>query len=90
MTIKIVINQCYGGFGLSNAAKAWLKERGFDADLIYPVPRDLPLLVECVETLGSEAASSSCAELKVCEFTVSWNIKNYDGIESISGYLEEE
>jgi len=26
---KVVINRCYGGFGLSKAALKWLKKRGF-------------------------------------------------------------
>ena len=47
--------------------------------------RDHKLLVECIETLGSEASSGSSAELEVIEIpdNVDWEIHEYDGLESI-------
>ena len=84
--MKIVINRCHGGYGLSWAAKDWLKERlGPEIDL-EDIARNDPVLVECVETLGREAASDNCAELKIVQIPddVEWEIGEYDGIEWVS------
>jgi hypothetical protein len=126
--MKVVINKCYGGFGLSAEAKGWLVERGVlnavteytvpwgyshifgpqegqivDADWrgaegeepsVYSgyeyageeedIPRHHPLLVECVETFGSEAASDRYARLAVAEISgTSYWIQEYDGIETL-------
>lgn len=83
--MKVVINKCYGGFGLSKEAYEYL---GLDWDgygYKYDNNRADPKLVECVETLG-DAASGSCAKLKVVEIPdgVEWEIEEYDGIEWIS------
>lgn len=61
---KVVINQGYGGFELSEKAVAYLKERlpqeivvdawGWDG-----MSRHHPLLVEVVEKLGKEASGSN-------------------------------
>lgn len=83
---KIVINTCFGGFGLSRAAKAWLNEKaGEDVDL-YSLPRDSELLVRCVELFGSAAASGDYAKLKVVEVPdgVKWYIEEYDGREHVA------
>ncbi len=67
MSTKLVINCCYGGFGLSLSAAKWLAERGyeeavewmgegeFDWDFCPMGPRHDPLLVACVEDLGEQA-----------------------------------
>lgn len=82
--MKIVINDCYGGFGLSEVAlNQYKKETGAD-DAIYhwDIPRDDPVLVSIVEELGSEA-NGQFAELKVVEIPdgVNWEIEEYDGKE---------
>lgn len=48
------------------------------------IPRDHPLLVECVETL-KEKSFGSCAELRVVEIPdgIKWEINEYDGNESV-------
>jgi len=52
-------------------------------------PRDLkrtdPVLVQVVETLGSERASGSCAELRIADIQkgTAYRIGEYDGNESI-------
>jgi hypothetical protein len=94
--MKIVINTCYGGFGISKAAAQWLAERGCQdainnlaSDHFYAYSlsedRNNPLLVEMVETLGSKMASGFCASLKVVEIPdgIEWEIDEYDGAESI-------
>ena len=76
--MKVVINGCYGGFGLSEKAMKFL---GVDSG--WPeIERNNPKLVECVEKLGEEA-NDMCAELKVVEIPddVNWEIGEYDGLE---------
>jgi hypothetical protein len=83
--IKVVINRCYGGFGLSEEALAWLKATApeLNTDAYWDIPRDHPALVRCVEELGSERASDKNAKLKVVSFYVDWDIKDYDGKEHV-------
>jgi len=92
--MKIVINSCYGGFGLSKAA---LKELGVDAPYGDVNNGDLGIdednryayrsstkLVEVVEKLGA-AACGSYAKLEVIEIPegVDWYIDEYDGMETV-------
>ncbi len=81
---KVVYNAAVsGGLHLSEKAMDWLKERGiqFHEDL----PRHLPLLVDCIETLGEEANGSesgwrSKAELQVATITGRYYyIDDHDG-----------
>jgi hypothetical protein len=98
--MKIVINKCYGGFGLSKLAqelyadkkglnlgkynKTWGYYEGGD---FYDreIPRDDADLVSIVESLGSKA-NGSCADLRIIEIPegVNWQIEEYDGIEWIA------
>lgn len=87
--MKVVINNCFGGFGLSDEAEAWLYKRGLDVNDFGTFTnenklRTQPLLVECVETLGKDV-NTSYSELKIIEIPddVDWGISEYDGIESI-------
>lgn len=76
--MKVVINRCYGGFGLSEKAMKFL---GVDSS--WPdITRNDPKLAECVEKLGEEA-NGVYAELKVVEIPddVNWEIGEYDGLE---------
>lgn len=52
---------------------------------VRPEPRDHPLLVECVETLGDKA-NGSVAKLRIVEIPdgIDWEIDEYDGIEQIA------
>ena len=84
--MKIVINACYGGFGLSKEALALFNERsGTVATYDIEIKRNDPILVEIVEQLG-EAANGRFAELKVVEIPddVVWGIEEYDGNEWIA------
>ena len=84
--MKIVINTCYGGFGLSKEALALYNER---AGTVITYERDIernnPILVEIVEQLG-EAANGDFAELKVVEIPddVQWQVEEYDGNEWVA------
>lgn len=81
--MKVVINGCYGGYGLSEAALGYL---GLDREDRYAFENDRanPKLVECVEKLG-EAASTLHSCLYVVEIPddVKWTITEYDGIEQV-------
>ena len=84
--MKIVINACYGRFGLSTEALAHFNERYgtvFTNDI--QIKRNDPILVQIVEELG-EAANGRFAELKVIEIPddVEWGIEEYDGDEWIA------
>jgi hypothetical protein len=99
MGYKIVLNRCYGGFGVSEKAVEWLQANGASSEKVrvqdsgltsakwvYTVcvlERHDPLLVKCVETLGEEASGDSAA-LEVVEIDQPmYRISEYDGAESI-------
>lgn len=78
--MKVVINRCWGGFDLSDKARAMIKALGGD---VYG-DRDDPILVKVVETLGEEA-NTEYSSLKVVEIPddVDYYIDDYDGMETI-------
>jgi len=94
--MKIVINKCFGGFGLSEAVykELGIKWDGYDylsndalgiKDDNYYAFRSDKRLVDAVEKVGEEKASGELAKLRVVEIPddVEWEIDEYDGIESI-------
>ena len=87
MTTKVIYNDCYGGFGLSDLAREALLRAGCTEDEIDDfdyVNRHDPRLVHVVETMGSELASGVCADLRVCEFSgTKYRICQYDGAETV-------
>ncbi len=84
--MKIVINKCWGGFGLSEAAYKFLglKWDNYGHAEKYNAKRNHPKLVKCVETLG-ERANGAHARLDVVEIPdgVKYEIDDYDGMETI-------
>jgi hypothetical protein len=85
---RIVINTCYGGFGLSKAAIDRYNElAGTDQDhnSVYEIERDDPALLQAVRELG-DAANGSYAQLKIVEIPadVNWTVEEYDGSEWIA------
>lgn len=137
--MKIVINACYGGFGLSHKAMMryfeikgqtvypekvkpffdsliFNKEKNDDDDIFfsywmywtlpqekrkdslgiknptaehidyYNIERNDSALVQTVEELGSEGASSLLSKLKIVEIPddVGWTIEEYDGSEWVA------
>lgn len=85
--MKVVINKCYGGFGLSEDAYEYLglKWDGYGWAYSDYDKRTAPELVECVETLGSKVASGYWARLEVVEVPdgEAWEIDYYDGFETV-------
>lgn len=81
MSIKVVINNCYGGFGLSEKAIALVQDQIGDEFDPYDHPRHCPVLVSVVEELGEEA-NGRCAELFVAKLKGSqYIVREYDGCE---------
>ena len=84
--MKICINTCFGGFGLSDEA---LRMLGFKTR--YPlISRTDPRLIEVVSTLG-EAANGCCARLAIVSIpdeATDWEIDEYDGSEGIIYVLD--
>lgn len=113
--MKIAINKCFGGFGLSDAVHEKLIELGIphyknwdeipDGDAPYVVDSDSPsksfgsyysnfrdedkrthpLLIQSIESVGLDKASSILANIKIVDIPdgVNFEINDYDGIESI-------
>lgn len=84
--MKIVINRCYGGFGLSKEAFNKYKSLVDEApDYDGNIKRDCPVLIELVEQMGTNA-NDRFSELKVVEIPdgTDWIIEEYDGLEWIS------
>ncbi len=91
---KVVINNCYGGFSISEQAVARLKElkkaKGWDVselcshvDYDERIPRHDEDLIKVIEELGPRAGGV-CAAPKVEELLYPvYRIEEYDGLESI-------
>jgi hypothetical protein len=84
--MKIVVNRCYGGFGLSEEAYKLLglEWDGYGHGFMFDNDRGNEELVRVVEKLG-EKANGGFAELRVVEIPdgIEFVIDEYDGIESI-------
>lgn len=88
---KVVINKCYGGFGLSDMALALYRERaGIENNQTQfwdnEIARDCPILVAMIEELGSASVSGVYADLRIVEIPddVEWYIDEYDGMEWVA------
>src|SRR3977135_4140707 len=87
-SMKVVINKCWGGFGLSKTAVARLLELGYPPNEFgyynNEVQRNDLRLIQVVEELGS-AANGECSRLRIIDIpdgTV-FEIDDYDGQESV-------
>ena len=86
--MKVVINSCHGGFGLSAEAESKYKELANITDpILYSrsIARDDEHLIAVVELMGS-AAAGEYAELKIVEIPddINWYIEEYDGKEHVA------
>lgn len=95
MTYKIVVNGCFGGYGVSELGARWLLENGADPNKVKygrsslgvfvtcNLERHDPLLVRMVETLGADS-NGRAARLYVRELQQPlYRIDEYDGSESV-------
>jgi len=82
---QVVINQCFGGYGLSEKAYEFLGIKWDGYGFAFASDRSNPRLVECVLKLGAEA-SGFCADLRVVDVPddVEWEISDYDGNEHVA------
>lgn len=88
MTIKIVVNRCYGGFSVSSECIGHMLSAGmlpYADECYYDINRDSKYLVNAVETLGSKLASGQGAKLEIVEIPdgTNWAIDEYDGKETV-------
>jgi hypothetical protein len=87
--IEIIINACYGGFGLTEEAFEAYKARASpvpDASDEYAIPRHDPVLVSIVKEMGDRAWDLH-AKLEIrhipAQYTGFYRISEYDGLEHI-------
>lgn len=86
--MKLAMNKCFGGFGLSQFAVDKLKERS-PTDCFYYENRKHraePELIELFETYPAEKLNDSYANIKIVELpeeTTDYLIKEYDGYEEV-------
>lgn len=83
--VKVVINVCYGGFGLSEKALERLKILKNTNEIYdFLLDRSDSDLIKVVEELGLDA-NDYLSKLKIVEIpdNIKWTIDEYDGLESI-------
>jgi len=82
---KVVINNCYGNFSLSEEASKLLAARkGVEHVCVTHIDRHDADLIAVVEELGCERASGEFAELYIEEIKGNqYNINEYDGAETV-------
>ena len=84
--MKVVLNNCWGGFSLSDEAKDMFVSLGGDPKQVdrFSVDRTDPKQVEVVEKLGLRA-NGECADLKIVDIPedIEYYIDDYDGVETI-------
>lgn len=88
---RIVINDCYGGFALSETAEALYKAyAGIKQDATdwtdWMIDRNDPILLQVIDQLGVKEASGQHASLKIVEVPdeVEWYIEDNDGNEHVA------
>jgi hypothetical protein len=89
--LEVMVNMCFGGFGLSQAAMDEYRRRcpsSFFADRDCDIPRHDAVMVQIVKDLGSEAASARHASVQLrripSEYVRHYTIEEYDGMESVA------
>jgi hypothetical protein len=87
--MKVVINECHGGFDLSPEAMYLYRERA-NVPIDFPlyawhIPRNDENLIGVIEELG-ETSWGQFAKLKLVEIPddVEWEIAEYDGVEWVA------
>jgi len=83
--MKIVINKCWGGYGLSRAAYKFMGLEWDGYGYAFSDDRSNPKLIHCLETIGEAISSGEHAKLRIVEIPdgIDYYINDYDGMESI-------
>lgn len=86
--VEIVINGCYGGFGLSKEGLEYYnKISGKNVERVYRIKRDDEFLIRTVKEIGKIANGQYC-RLCIDEVPIGYenyySIEEYDGLESIA------
>ena len=84
--MDIVINACFGGFGLSDPAmERYCEIKGIAMEVSVRIPRNDPALVQVVRELG-DAVNGQMARLAIVWIPdeVQWTIENHDGFEYVA------
>lgn len=85
--MKILINNCYGGFHFSEEfAQEYINRTGVDIDLYSYDLRSDAMIISLFEEFGSERSSGGYSRLKLIEIPddVEYTVEEYDGIEWIA------
>ncbi len=94
--MEIVVNRCYGGFGISKAVYDKLElewdgyeyidndDLGIKSDNFYAYRTD-KRLIKAIKEVGLKEAGGKFSRLEIVEIpdNVEWEIYDYDGIETI-------
>ena len=94
--MKIIVNRCFGGFGLTEAVfdelkikwdgYGYLGNKDFDInsdnDMAYRTDNKL---IAAIEKVGIKESTGGMAELEVIDIPddIEWGIDEYDGIETV-------
>ena len=78
--MKIVVNKCYGGFGLSD----WAMEQ-LGINVYYDIDRTDSRLVELVENFPKKVDNfySNLIVVSIPDTSTDWEIDEYDGLETV-------
>ena len=86
--MEILVNRCFGGYGLSDEVLELYKSKKGITDDIYcwDIERDDPVLIESVKEVGIEKSANWMAELEIVNVPddIEWTIEEYDGKEWIA------
>lgn len=85
-TIKVVINNCYGGFSLSTEALKRYNEGRDEPMYGYDIDRDDPKLIEILETIGLHISSGRFSKLVIVKIPddVDWEVDDHEGWEWVA------
>lgn len=78
--MKLVVNKCYGGFGLSD----WAMEQ-LGINVYYDIDRTDSRLVELVENFPKKVDNfySNLIVVSIPDTSTDWEIDEYDGLETV-------
>lgn len=91
---EIVLNGCYGGFGLSDKVMNRYHELGGKEDWYWDVDRCDPILIKVLKEFEVENGemNDDCTELYIQEFDDRYDywIEDYDGVETLHLKIRED